>query len=124
MLFHLGSFTLMSLYSTLSFQLYALVTLPPLRTCNSTSFDTLWSNFVTNAATLTTDVLSASLTILFESFTCLGVTCELVGIPDDIILDIDFLPSCTDPQLDTNLLGYEGVYERMLEVRSSFLQHV
>jgi hypothetical protein len=75
---------------------------------------------VTNAATLSKETLSASLTILFESFTCLGVKCESVGIPNDIILDMAVsLPDCIDPPEDTNLVGYESVYDRMLEVSFS-----
>jgi hypothetical protein len=72
---------------------------------------------VTNAATLDTTTLTQSLVILFDSFTCLGVTCAVVGIPDDIIPPIAIdLPVCNEAPMDIQVAGYRGSYDRLLEV--------
>lgn len=72
---------------------------------------------MTNAAAMNTTILTESLNILFNNFTCLGVTCEQVGLLGDIIAPMSItLPFCDDPRMDLSLAGYTGVYERMLEV--------
>lgn len=72
---------------------------------------------MTNAATLDATGLTESLTILFNNFPCLEVTCVHVGIPDDVIVTMVVdLPTCVDPPLDIAVAGYEGTYARMREV--------
>ena len=80
---------------------------------------------MTNAVTLDTNGLTESLTILFNNFPCLQVTCAHVGIPDDItIAMVVDLPACVDPPLDIAVAGYEGTYARMREVRGWDFMHL
>lgn len=85
--------------------------------CDEAAFISLYDKLVTKATQLDTTSLSEVFTTLFNSFTCLGVTCDQVGIPSYIIpaMTID-LPVCTDEPMNVAVAGYQGNYGRMLEV--------
>ena len=70
---------------------------------------------MTNAATLDAAILEKSLTILFDSLTCLGVTCDQIGFQVQTDIVIDSL-DCTDLPMNTELAGYQGSYDRMFQV--------
>eukprot|EP00804_Cyclotella_cryptica_P018112 CCRYP_005898-RB/>CCRYP_005898-RB protein AED:0.02 eAED:0.02 QI:1433/1/1/1/0.93/0.88/17/82/2547 len=84
--------------------------------CDEAGFNSLYDKLVTNPRQLDTTALSEVLTTLFNSFTCLGVTCDQVGVPYYIIpqMAID-LPVCEDIPMNVTVAGYQGNYDRMLE---------
>jgi hypothetical protein len=85
--------------------------------CDEAAFKSLYDKLVTKANQLDTTALSEVFTTLFNSLTCLGVTCDQVGFPYYIIppMAID-LPVCEDVPMNVAVAGYEGNYDRMLEV--------
>jgi hypothetical protein len=85
--------------------------------CDKVTFNSLYEKLVSNPNQMDTTVFSEVITTLFNSFTCLGVTCEEVGIPQYITAPMSItMPTCEDTLGRMNLAGYEPTYDNMLMV--------
>ena len=85
--------------------LYALVSLPPIRVCNSDAFNDLYERLVTNPED---GSLSENLKMLENLYVCLQITCDQVGMPNF---------ACEDPPDNISIAGYEGTSDVLLQVR-------
>ena len=92
--------------------LYALVSLPPLRVCDSDAFDDLYDRLIPPSED---GSFLDNLSDLQDRYVCLQITCDQVGVPNFYVGD-GTLPTCEDPPASIDIAGYEGTSHILLEV--------
>jgi len=101
----------MMIFLSFYFQLYGLMTLPPIIVCDDKAFSDLYDDYVVNVRNdVTPDSFTFARKKLESRYTCLGIDCSMVGdavftLPGD---------ACKDPEL--NIHGYVGASQELGEV--------
>lgn len=91
--------------------LYSLAVLPLISICDEDTFDDLFSDLIMNIDKYDGSTFSDHLTLLYDRFVCLGITCDMVGTHSSAS---DSWPKCSAPP--TAIAGYVPTSEAPLEV--------
>jgi hypothetical protein len=98
-----------------SMVLYALAVVPFISVCNDDMYDQLFTDLVTDIDSYDTSTFMDHITLVYDSFHCLGITCDMVGV--SINAD-DSWPECKVPLPveKIQIAGYTPTSERSIEM--------